>query len=265
MGLLSGEPNRQKRAEELRKPVKVPSKGARRQIARVRNGVRRARRVRHKVGQRVGSVGAVYRCSICEAEVPVRRAEAHNWQHRVARENARNFKKRQEQARRDAPPLPRDPSQTKQKAAAGSSKKLAGLKDPSTGKKIKKVDKRRKYRRESDAIGDDMAGRTRRPSNGTPASQHAAAVAELRAHLMSMDAALGQAVGPLNGFAARMVQRRIHPVIAQPIDQAAEALGGIRHYFTEAYSRFERIYADRLAHERNQEYKPDDSLFGDVG
>lgn len=284
MALPSGE-SKQARADRLRKPVRVPGKrGARRRIAQVRNGVRRVRRVRHKVAGRAAQatnwIGGTFLCKVCGAEVPYRRADAHNFLHAQAKEKEW-LAKQAKKADPAAPPLPREPSKTKQQGQFDKNK--IDKQTDANGKKIKKVDKRRRYRRETDGIGDDMAGRTRRPgTNGTPSSQHAAAVlaaitawaeydpptvADLRAHLLSMDAALGGAAAPLNGFAGRLVQRKFHPVVAQPIDQAAEAIAGIRHYFTEAYARFERVYADRLSYERNQDAaaKPDDSLFDDVG
>jgi hypothetical protein len=271
--------NQRERAEKRRQPIAVPrKKGLRRNVARVRNGVRRARRVRNRVAGRLSGLGGTYPCRICGATVPYRRADAHNWQHEVAREKERYQRQRQGPAP-GAPPLPRQPSRTKQQAGGG--KKLNKL--PGTdGRKIKKVDPRRTYRRETDAIGDEMAGRTRRPNGngGTPSAQLAGAVLkafeawadfqpetveDLRSHLLSMDAALGAVPGPLNAWSAAMVQRRFHPAVVQPVDQAAEQIAGIRVYFSEAYRRFEQIYADRLGYERNQQYKPADSIFGNAG
>jgi len=91
-------------------------------------------------------------------------------------------------------------------------------------------------------------------------------VSELKAHLLSMDAALGACVDVINNYAAQqIIGRKIHPLVAQPISAAAEALASIRHFFTQSYINFERIYADRLAYERQQGVKPDDKMFSDVG
>jgi hypothetical protein len=92
-------------------------------------------------------------------------------------------------------------------------------------------------------------------------------VAAMRDHLLAMDGAMGKAADSFHKFAATsIVAQHIHPAVAQPIDAAADQIASIRHNFTEAYTRFETIYADRLAYERDSNRpKPKEEFWKDAG
>jgi hypothetical protein len=306
MAKLPGE-HKYDRQERLRQPVKVPAKGkgtrnqSRYWWARSRNGWRRWRRARYGTAERARRatawMGAEYECVVCHRRVLYRHAERHNWQHAAMGETARKLKPISPEERaqqRPTTPVPRQPSATKAKAKA---QKTGGAPvpppDPKPPATVTPITKRRPWQRPVDDLEDDMAGRPRRSGTngssagggGTPgvaASSPAAAflngvkawceyrpetVSDLRAHLLGMDAAMGQAADLFHQFAAEaIVATKIHPAVAQPIDAAADDVAAIRHRFSEAYARFEAIYADRLAYERSTDKpKPDEKIFSDVG
>lgn len=285
--------------------VQVPSRKRypyRWAVARTRNGWRRGRRVRRFVGSGLNWVGGSYICRVCHREVPFRRANDHNRMHRARMETPEKLKpiSPEERSRRPGQrpppdPAPRQPSQAKYgptptpppdgQSGQFGRKKIHKQTD-GNGNKPKKVDKRRKYRGTTDAIGDDMAGNGNGGAGGqtpgVPSSSAAGAflngvkvwcefqpqtVTELRDHLLAMDAAMGMAADYFHQFGAQaIVARRIHPAVAQPIDAAASDIAAMRHYFSQAYYRFEQIYADRLAYERDQNKpKPDEGLWKNVG
>lgn len=93
------------------------------------------------------------------------------------------------------------------------------------------------------------------------AEHQPANVEELRADMLGMEAALGQAADAIHTKAAGLVARRIHPEVARPIDQAADGLADLRVLFSQAYVNFEKIYEGVLAYHRNEQHKPDESMF----
>lgn len=282
------------RAARLRQPVSLPSRQqkVRYWFARSRNEVRRARRAKHLVAGTVREmtkdIGAQYLCPICDQMHPVRQAVYHNHRHAALGETARKRKpipqnERDTQPRK--PPPPRRPSKVKELARKG-------LRHPDDDNVVD-LGKRRQRRTRgrwpaiTKDLEDQMAGRPRRSgtngngsgggaSGGVAPSSTAAAVLqaiqawaehqpanveELRADMLGMEAALGQAADAIHSKAAGLVARRIHPEVAKPIDMAADGLADLRTLFSQAYVNFEKIYEGRLQYEREQQYKPDESMF----
>lgn len=98
------------------------------------------------------------------------------------------------------------------------------------------------------------------------AQQQPNTVVELRDQLLGADMAMGQSGDIVAQYAASLVQRKIHPAVAAPLNAAANEIAALRHHFSQAYYRFEQVYADRLSYERNQTHKPGDpNFFSNVG
>jgi hypothetical protein len=270
-----------------------------RRVRRVKHGIQmRARKFSNYIGEQ-------YQCSICGEMVNTRHGNEHNWKHEMAGETSSHPKRRPpprttEPGSTPAPPAPRRPSKVKNEAKKKGRwlPHPGGDEIPDSGTPPKRRLRRTTVTDIQDApsatrrawddnikeMQKDMAANgngTKQGAKGVAASGSAAAVvkafeswantetttvAELKAHLLAMDAALGASVDVINNYASQqIIGRKIHPIVAQPISAAAEAMASIRHFFTEAYINFERIYADRLSYERQQGVKPDDKMFSDVG
>jgi hypothetical protein len=276
---------------------------ARRNLVRVANAKRAAHRTARRTGRRIRNttnwLGATYVCQICQRTVRFREADHHNAMHATLghryrpptplSEGEREAYLRQKEAERDAARaaqgvVDRAPSPTKQKALAKTTDRPAQPAPPSRtgGNPSATVPPgasvtRRLWHPKITGLGDDMAN-GRNGAASTPAAAVIKAhegwadtplttVVDLKAHLLGMDAAWGKSADVIHSYAAQqLVARGVHPLVAKEIDNAAEALAAGRHFFTQGYLVFERVYADRLAYERDQQHKPQvPGLFGSVG
>jgi hypothetical protein len=90
-------------------------------------------------------------------------------------------------------------------------------------------------------------------------------VADLEQHLNGMESAMNSGASAIHEFANQLVSRRINPAVAAPINQAADEMASLAHQFTAAMTAFKTIYADRIAYQQNEQYKPDEKIWTDVG
>jgi hypothetical protein len=285
------------RAARRRQPVSLPARHqtVRYWFARSRNEVRRARRASHRVAGTVREmtkdIGAQYLCSICDEMHPVRDAAYYSHRHATLGETARKRKpisqeERDAQPRKPVAPPERRPSKTKELA------RNRGPKHPDDnvvdlGKRRQRAKTHGRWPAITKDLEDQMAGRPRRSgtngsgtgggaSGGVAPSSTAAAVLqsfqawaehqpanveELRADMLGMEAVFGMVADVIHTKAAGLVARRIHPEVAKPIDAVADGMADLRTLFSQAYVNFEKIYEGILAYHREQQHKPDESMF----
>lgn len=250
-------------------------------------------------------VGEEYECPICHRMVLLRQADRHNREHRNRMEKPQKLKplSADERAQQPRPEPVRKPGKVKQQAVVArqpaaptpipARSKWSRWKKPPATPDDPPSKTRQSWQEPIENLESNMTGRPRRNGTangssgadggggGVPASSAAAAflkavqawcetdcetVADMKAHYLGMDAAVGAAADMLHQHAAQMiVAKKIHPGVAAPIDAAADDWAANRHYFSEAYIRFEQIYADRLSYARSNVSKPDEKIFSDVG
>lgn len=270
-----------------------------RNVVRLGNKARAARRAARSTSRAIRNAtnwaGAYYECRICRQPVRHRDADNHNLMHATLghrpepRTPLTDAEREEQRRRRDAdraqqPVPPRTPSPTKaavlaQPSEPGSINQNNGVTEtpgrPSQTLPPDASPTRRAWGPRID--GGNMAGRNGNGGGAGPAGAIVKAnqawaetevptVTALKDHLLAMDAAQGQVADAWKTFGSRLVAQRVHPAVAKPIEQAADELAALRTKFTEAFVAFEKIYADRLAHERNVNaaHKPDDSMFNEV-
>jgi hypothetical protein len=249
--------------------------------------------------------GSQYVCQVCNVKVLERQANAHNQSAEHAKALIGSGPWRpgrlpnvvgQKQAKVPAAPpapLPRKPSPDRQAApkappapappaAPAAPKRAKYAKQPHPGPYSGEIKKR----------SQTMAGNGNGNTNGSPtpaggggsktqaanaahglvlayerwANTEIQTVAELRDFLLATDIAHGKIADIIHTFGMNHIAaKRIHPAVAQPIDAAADAMAGLRHFFSMSYHRFEAIYADILGYKRDgSRPKPQDSMFADV-
>lgn len=257
-----------------RRPLPPKGKKVRRALVRTHNGIQRAREAKAKVGGRVSKaydwLGQHYRCIRCGQMVPYRRADQHNILHFEDSTQKRVNLIAQAQKEKTRPPDPRKPDPAK----TAKSKSKKNSKAP-TWDELEQKD-------------DDMPPAARKPTGETaptpsniPASSASGLIVkafhawtttkprthlEMLGHLKGMETALVQASSMLHQFASDgMVGRKMHPLCAKPVDDAADGIAALRLNFAQAVMAIEMVYRARLEAARQQGPVPDDEYFKEVG
>jgi hypothetical protein len=261
------------RTAAKRKPVKVPGKSkkiwgtTKRWFALSRNGMRRIRRMKHRTKTAwrwartqtrrfTDNLGGSYICKECGRDVLYRRAEEHNFRHAQQKGTA--------PAGRPAnqPNSGPSPAPTNGSPAPTPGSNPTGQAGGQHQRKGKPMAGARGNGRGGGAAG---AGSGVASAIGTWAAATPETVAELQAWLAGMESAMNSGAASIHEAANALVSRRIDPSVAGPINQAADEMASLAHQFTEAFSRFQTVYQRRIDYERDQQHKPADTMWKDVG